>query len=105
METNDKLLKDFFSEHKQEIADKGFSQRVMRKLPEQADRRWIVWIFASIGFLLTFLLGVENGALKEIVHFFQQISIYYLLGIVFMFPLIGSMGVCLAQGKQCILKY
>ena len=35
METNDKdkLLKDFFSEHKLEIADNGFTQRVMRRLP------------------------------------------------------------------------
>lgn len=105
METNDKLLKEFFSEHKTEIADNGFSERVVQKLPEQADRSWIVWIFASIGFLLTVLLGVENGVVQEMLHILQQISIYYLLGLVFLFPLIGSVGICLTQGKQCILKY
>ena len=30
---NDKLLKDFFAENKREIADNGFSRRVMHHLP------------------------------------------------------------------------
>lgn len=30
---NDKLLKDFFAENKREIADNGFSRRVMHQLP------------------------------------------------------------------------
>lgn len=33
---NDKLLRDFFAENKQEIADNGFSRRVMRHLPTAA---------------------------------------------------------------------
>lgn len=32
-ETDDKLLKQFFSEQKQEVKDNGFSRRVMRNLP------------------------------------------------------------------------
>ena len=31
---NDKLLKDFFAENKREIADNGFSRRVMHQLGE-----------------------------------------------------------------------
>ena len=31
-ETDDKLLKQFFGEQKQEIEDNGFSRRVMRNL-------------------------------------------------------------------------
>ncbi len=30
---NDKLLRDFFAENKQEIADNGFSRRVMHHHP------------------------------------------------------------------------
>ena len=33
---NDKLLRDFFTENRQEIADKGFSRRVMHHLPTAA---------------------------------------------------------------------
>ena len=32
---NDKLLRDFFAENKQEIADNGFSRRVMHHLPDR----------------------------------------------------------------------
>ncbi|WP_301202912.1 DUF5056 domain-containing protein, partial [uncultured Parabacteroides sp.] len=33
MENDDKLLTSFFAEHRQEIADNGFSRRVLRHLP------------------------------------------------------------------------
>ena len=35
---NDKLLKDFFAENKREIADNGFSRRVMHHLPDRSNR-------------------------------------------------------------------
>ncbi len=35
---NDKLLRDFFAENKQEIADNGFSRRVMHHLPGRSNR-------------------------------------------------------------------
>ena len=34
MENDDKLLTSFFAEHRQEIADNGFSRRVLRHLPD-----------------------------------------------------------------------
>ena len=37
-ERDDELLMHFFSEHKQEIFDDGFSERVMQKLPRSAIR-------------------------------------------------------------------
>lgn len=36
MENDDKLLTSFFAEHRQEIADNGFSRRVLRHLPTVA---------------------------------------------------------------------
>lgn len=33
METDDKLIREFFAKQKQEIPDNGFSRRVMHHLP------------------------------------------------------------------------
>ncbi len=38
METDDKLIRSFFEENKKEIADRGFSRRVMRSLPRRKNR-------------------------------------------------------------------
>ena len=49
---NDKLLRDFFAENKQEIADNGFSRRVMHHLPDRSNRLafWMVrWIGSNLG--------------------------------------------------------
>jgi Domain of unknown function (DUF5056) len=100
METNDKLLKDFFGGHKQEIADNGFSQGVMRKLPEQADRGWIVWVFAAIGMSISIYLGISSGLVEHVFQILKHIPIYYLLAGVFCFPLLGTAGIYLAQNKN-----
>lgn len=105
METNDKMLKDFFSANKTEIADNGFSKRVMRQLPEPADKSWIVWLFASLGLVLTILLGVQNGVLEQILLHLKNISIYYWLGCICLFPIVGSMSYCYVQGKTCVLRF
>jgi len=102
METNknDKLLKDFFSEYKQDIADNGFTQRVMRSLPEEAYRGWIVWIFAAIGMALTIYLGVTSGTIEQILLLLKHIPVYYIIGGVFCFPLVGTAGYYFAQNKN-----
>ena len=100
METNDKLLKDFFGEHKQEIADNGFTRRVMRKLPETADRGWIVWVFAAIGMALSIYMGISSGLVEQIMLLFSHVSIYYILAGVFCFPLVGTAGFYLSQSKN-----
>ena len=102
METNDKLLKDFFSQNKQEIADNGFTRRVMRKLPEQADRSWIVWVFAAIGMAISIYLGIYSGLIEQIMLVFRQVPIYYLLGGIFCFPFVGTAGFYFAQNRLLI---
>lgn len=37
-EIDDNLLKQFFGEHKQEVPDRGFSARVMHRLPHRAGK-------------------------------------------------------------------
>ena len=100
METNDKLLKDFFGENKQEIADNGFTQQVMRKLPEQADRGWIVWVFAAFGMAISIYLGISSGLVENAFQILKHIPIYYLLAGVFCFPLLGTAGYYLSQNKN-----
>jgi hypothetical protein len=102
METTetDKLLKSFFNERKQEIADNGFSRRVMRRLPEPADRSWIMWIFAATGIAISMYLSIKFGLIATIMLYFEHISIYYLLSAVFCFPLISMLGFYLARNKN-----
>ena len=37
IENEEKLLKDFFTANKHEIADNGFSRRVMHRLPDRSN--------------------------------------------------------------------
>lgn len=97
---NDKKLKQFFGENKREIEDNGFTQRVMRKLPEQPDRSWIVWVFACTGLVISLLLALYTGLIQSILLYLQLIPVYYLLAAVFLFPLIGSIGIFYAQKKN-----
>jgi uncharacterized membrane-anchored protein len=101
METNnDKMLKDFFSDNKKEIADFGFSQRVMRKLPEQADRSWIMWLFAGIGIVLTLLLGLFTGLIQYVFLYLQIIPQLYILIGVLGFSLVAGIGLLLGQNRN-----
>lgn len=56
---NDKLLQDFFTENKQEIADNGFSRRVMQHLPDSNNRLAKLWtaFVMAVGAVLFFWLG------------------------------------------------
>ncbi len=101
METNDKLLKDFFSENKKQIVDNGFTKRVIRKLPEQSDRAWIIWVFAAFGVALTFYIGLQTGLFEQIIFLLKKVPFYYLLAGVFCFPLLGIAGCYLSQNKAC----
>ena len=70
MEDNDRLIEQFLKQSRQEIADNGFTERVMRGLPEiQTQREWlpVVWngVMITVAIVLFVLLGgvslVENA--------------------------------------------
>ena len=65
-ETDDKLLKQFFGEQKQEIEDNGFSRRVMRNLPGRNHRLVQAWgaACAVVCVILFFTLGGLDGPAK-----------------------------------------
>ena len=102
METNmtDKLLKDFFRENKHDIADNGFTRRVMLSIPDHTDRGWIVWIFAAIGMAISLYLGITSGFIDQILTILKHVSFYYILGGIFCFPLVGTAGFYLTQNKN-----
>jgi len=102
METNmtDKLLKDFFSENKHEIADNGFTRRVMINLPDHADRVWIVWIFAAIGMAISLYLGITTGFIDQILIILKHVPFYYIIGGIFCFPLVGTAGYYFTQNNN-----
>lgn len=68
---NDKLLHDFFAKNKQEIADNGFSRRVMHRLPSRSNhlaRIWSAFVMTVATVLFVWLGGLEAawGTIKEV---------------------------------------
>lgn len=68
---NDKILRNFFAESKQEIADNGFSHRVMRHLPDRSyrlARLWTAFVMAVAAVLFIWLGGLEAawGTIREV---------------------------------------
>ena len=68
---NDKILRNFFTENKQEIADNGFSRRVMRHLPDRnyrLARLWTAFVMIAAAVLFIWLGGLEAawGTIREV---------------------------------------
>lgn len=77
VDKDDILLKDFLQANKQEVADNGFSRRVMNRLPE---RRAVLlsYVLTAVSLVLAVALfyvqggvGIVSNALREV---FQNIS-------------------------------
>ena len=90
METNDdKILKTFFGTKKQEIADNGFSEKLMQRLPQkEAKTGWIAPFFSFIGLLITFALVDMREVAREIFIALSGIPFYYLLGGFMLIPIV-----------------
>ncbi|WP_455592085.1 DUF5056 domain-containing protein [Bacteroides sp.] len=73
METDDKLLKQFFSEQKQEIEDRGFSERVMRNLPER--RRHFSRVWKGLFCVLAVVLFLGLGGLPGIIGTLREVFV------------------------------
>ena len=69
-EMDDKLLKQYFGEHKLEIADNGFSHRVIKNLPGRSINVSGIWTTCcmAVALILFFALGglqAIAGVLRE----------------------------------------
>ncbi len=71
MENNDRLLEEFFAANRHEVADNGFSQRVMRRLP--ARSRQLAQIWSICGFTLVVVLFVALDGIHLLGNAFQQL--------------------------------
>ncbi len=73
--TNDIILKDFFDKNRREIADNGFSQRVMRHIPHRRSNKlaqlWS-WGGVSLALLLFFALDGWREMLSILCETFVQ---------------------------------
>lgn len=61
-ENDDKLLESFFAGERQEVADNGFTRRVMRSLPRRSNRMARLWTaggFTLAAVLFVLLDGVQ----------------------------------------------
>lgn len=106
METNhdDQMIRNFFQENKKEIDDKFFTKRVIQKLPaRKKNYEWIIVLFTAIGTLLAGLLG-RNSQLPSIyIPLPDQVTLYYLLGGVFVFPFVMLLIYKLLNNKRISL--
>ena len=73
MENDDKLLTSFFAEHRQEIADNGFSRRVLRHLPDRS--RHLAQIWTAFCFTLALVLFVSLDGVQLILDTLREPSI------------------------------
>lgn len=62
MENDDKLLKQFFADNRQEIADNGFTRGVMHRLPDRSLRLSQIW--TAFCFTLALVLFVAFDGLQ-----------------------------------------
>ena len=91
METkyDDRMIRNFFQEHKKEIADNHFTKKVMQRLPEKKKNYdWIIVLFTALGTLLAGLLGWNTQLPVISISIPDQTTLYYLLGGIFAFPLV-----------------
>ncbi len=59
-------MASFFAEHRQDIADNGFSRRVLRHLPDNSQRLSQIW--TACCFTLALVLLVAFGGLQAILN-------------------------------------
>lgn len=63
MKNDDKLLTSFFAEHRQEIADNGFTCRVMHHLPGRVNRLERLWSLCCFTLTLVLFIALDGAQL------------------------------------------
>lgn len=82
----DRMIRAFMQENKQEMPDVFFSRKVMQKLPPvRRSKEWIVIPFAALGTLLAWMMGTVKPV---VISMPDNFNIYYLLGGVAVIPFV-----------------
>ena len=65
MEDNERLIMDFMKQNRQDIVDDGFSERVMRGLPERKPQRdWLPAVWNGGMMMMVIILFVAFGGVE-----------------------------------------
>ena len=65
---NDQDFKKIFTKHKIDIPDKGFSERIVRQLPERSSMlpQIVILVFTIIGLIITFVITGITPLVEQI---------------------------------------
>ena len=67
MEDNERLIEQFLKQERQEIADNGFTERVMRGLPESKPQLdWLPTIWNAVMMTLALVLFIVLGGVDVV---------------------------------------
>lgn len=96
---DEQLLQAFFADHQEEIADDGFSNRVMQHLPAPSHRRmerW--WQVACIVMGVVFIVSTQMVSSLEDSLFASKVTAMMLLS-----KALCSLGELIAQPQQLLM--
>ena len=67
MEDNEQLIGQFFKEHRQEIADNGFTEKLMQSLPERTPQfEWLPWVWNGVMITISVVLFIALGGVPMV---------------------------------------
>lgn len=98
-DADEQLLQAFFADHQEEIADDGFSDRVMQHLPAPSHRRmerW--WQVACIVMGVIFIVSTQMVSSLEDSLFASKVTAMMLLS-----KVLCSLGELIAQPQQLLM--
>lgn len=73
MEDSDKLIEQFLKQNRQEIADNGFTERVMQTLPDgKAQRDWLPTIWNAAMMAVVVILFIAFGGVSQVENALYQ---------------------------------
>jgi len=73
---NDKDFKKIFAAHKVDVPDEGFSERIIKQLPERKNRlpQLAMIVFMLTGFVFVFIIQGVTPLFEQIVNITTSIS-------------------------------
>ena len=98
-DADEQLLQAFFADHQEEIADDGFSDRVMQHLPAPSHRRmerW--WQVACIVMGVVFIVSTQMVSSLEDSLFASKVTAMMLFS-----KVLCSLGELIAQPQQLLM--
>lgn len=95
MVNDEEQIREFFANNKLDVADNGFSNKVMRQLSDKKDYTWIVGIFAAFGIAISLFLILKLGLISQVYNHFINIHMLYVVLFMFCFPIVTVLIYCL----------